>query len=276
MKKILVPVDFSSIAENALLYAIDLCQVDHSSILMLHVLAEGSNANSEEEKKKEAELKLKALSVKIEHAGKIEHKYQIVKGDPVKEINHVATKENVGMIVMGTKGESNLESMIFGSNAANVINTANCPVMTIPEGTNFKLPNKITFATDYHPSDLNILQFIIDHVKAPRAQLNILHVAKNNEDPSVEKKNMEQMMKEVESHINYNNFSFQLKAGEDLNIALMDYLATNAADLFVTSTRHRSFWEKYFNEGITRNIIQHAGIPVLAFHHKHNSSVKLI
>ncbi|HRH10485.1 MAG TPA: universal stress protein [Bacteroidia bacterium] len=275
MKNILVPVDFSSIAENALLYAIGLCQLDRSSILLLHVLIEEGSESTQQEKRREAEKKMKGLCVKIEHAGKIEYKYQIVMGDPVKEIIHVANKEKTGMIVMGTKGESNLESAIFGSNAANVINTAHCPVLTIPEGTKFKLPNKITFATDYHPSDLNVLQFIIDHIKAPRAQLNILHVAMSNEDPSIEKKHMEEMIKEVESHINYNNLSFQLKAGDDLDNELMNYLASDAADLFVTSTRQRSFWEKYFNEGVTRNIIQHAGIPVLAFHHKLNSAVKL-
>lgn len=275
MKKLLVPIDFSSISENAMLYAIGLARADHSSLLLLHVTPEEDSESEKEKNRLEAEKKIKALCVKIEHAGDVKYKYEIIHGDPVKEILHVANKEKADMIVMGTKGESNIESMIFGSNAANVINTAKCPVLTIPEGTSFKLPQKITFATDYHPSDLNILQFIIDHIKAPRAQLNILHVAKSNEDPSNEIKNMEEMMKKVETRIDYNNLSFQLMAGDDLDQELLNYLASNAADLFVTSTRQRTFWEKYFNEGVTRNLIQHSGIPVLAFHHKLNSSVKL-
>lgn len=275
MKKIVVPVDFSEISEHALLYAIQLCKISNSSLHALHVLNPETNEADEQKKGQEAENKLKALQTKAEHAGDLKFTYRIVKGEPIKEIVHYSRLEKANMIVMGTKGESNLPSMVFGSNAANVISSADCPVFAIPENVPFKLPKKITFATDYHPSDINILKFILEQVKAPGAQLNILHVALKNEDPAIEKLKMEELMQEATQKIDYNNFSFQLKAGDDINEEILKYIASDAADLFVTSTRQRNFWEKYFNEGVTRNIIRHSAIPILAFHHKQNTSVKL-
>ena len=60
-------------------------------------------------------------------------KTQMVKslGSPASEIVSYAEKENIDLIVMGTKGRSKLKKMLFGSVAAGVVMNASCTVMVV-------------------------------------------------------------------------------------------------------------------------------------------------
>lgn len=60
-------------------------------------------------------------------------KTQMVKslGSPASEIVSYAEKENVDLIVMGTKGRSKLKKILFGSVATGVVMNAPCTVMVV-------------------------------------------------------------------------------------------------------------------------------------------------
>jgi nucleotide-binding universal stress UspA family protein len=52
-------------------------------------------------------------------------------GKPAQVITRAAERENVDMIIMGTRGLSNIESIALGSTAHKVMHLANCTVVVV-------------------------------------------------------------------------------------------------------------------------------------------------
>jgi nucleotide-binding universal stress UspA family protein len=278
MKTILVPTDFSKNAENALHFAIILAKQQQATLLLLHVYQIAVAVSpapfnllllEKEEAIKDATNKLRALSAQIDHAGGLSHEYLLEEGDTVEAISNIVKEKNVDLIIMGTKGASGLAGVIFGSVATSVIEKASCPVMAIPERTSLTKPiKKITYATDYQKNDTRIIQKIIELAEPIRSQVNIIHISGDKISPDEEYKLMSQFMKKVNDAINYNNMSFQMLHGKDVEDQLEKYIADNSTDILILSTHHRSFFDRLFEKSITKDLTLKATIPLVAFHYK--------
>ena len=280
MKRILVPTDFSANAENALYYAIEMAKKEKAIIILFHAYQlndDGTDSleNLRKRNNEQAKIKLQSLTTIIEHAGGIKYECDIKEGNVVDSVLKAVTQTNSDLIIMGTKGESNLADIIFGSNTANIINKAKCPVITIPECSSFKTIKKITYATDYRSSDVLALKKVLEIASSYKAQLNILHIAEENESPENEKKLMERFMKEVNATISYNNLSFQMMAASDIEDKLREYLESGSTDLLVMSTHERGLLNILFGRSLTREMTYNNNTPVMAFHYNNESAVKL-
>jgi nucleotide-binding universal stress UspA family protein len=56
----------------------------------------------------------------------------VMHGPPAETINSIATEQKAAQIVIGRRGQSGLKSLLFGSVAGNLIQTATVPVMVVP------------------------------------------------------------------------------------------------------------------------------------------------
>lgn len=137
---ILVPTDFSEVANNALGHALKIADVYKNEITLVNIQDEGGLFGlfgSNDDKLsliKEAvnarmdklidESKAKFPNVKINKRIEI--------GKIYKVITEIAEKENFDSIVMGTNGASGLQQIV-GSNASRVINYAKVPVVVVKE-----------------------------------------------------------------------------------------------------------------------------------------------
>ena len=61
----------------------------------------------------------------------IETEKEILKGDPANEICEYAEENNIGIIVMGDKGEGGLKELLLGSTSEKVLRHAHCSVMIV-------------------------------------------------------------------------------------------------------------------------------------------------
>ena len=116
--KILVPIDFTEISENALKYAIGAAKPLGTGICLLHI------ADSEEKKITSMEG-LEALIYKYEGHG-VSLKPITTMGSIFETIAETAEQEGVGIIFMGTHGMKGLQRLI-GSNALRVITKSKVP-----------------------------------------------------------------------------------------------------------------------------------------------------
>lgn len=285
MKTILVPTDFSENAENALYYAIDIANRINAKIILLNAY-QSNNSNPYipldyvvEENKQVAinsDKQLKEESLKIKQVGGVDYECISIEDSPVEAMINIIKEKNIDLVVMGTKGESNFLNTVFGSNTANIIEKASCPVIAVPEEAIFNEIKKITYATSYNQSDIYVLEKIVDIAKLFNAQVNVLHISDTTNTQDEEKKAMKKFMDEVNQNILYNNMSFQLLEGEDVEDALEKYLDDNSTSMLVMSTHHRSFFDKIFGKSITKHMAYHTNVPLMAFHHTTESAVKLI
>src|SRR5262245_54529878 len=130
MKTIIVPTDFSPIATNAMNFAADMAVSINANLLLLHVYQVPVSMTdipvvlvSADELKKDSELKLQECKDSLEHitSNKIKIYTEARMGDTVDELEDLCGNIKPFAIIMGTKGTSGVERMLFGSTAITAI-----------------------------------------------------------------------------------------------------------------------------------------------------------
>src|SRR5262245_37865060 len=144
MKLILVPTDFSKPSKVAIDYAVALAKKANAKVTLITVLSPGDSirttnmAKLHESNIKTAQKDGSRLidSVK-ERFGKVDISFEPTESfDVVGEIDRFATEAKADLIVMGSKGASGLRKILFGSNAAAVVENSSVPVLVVPEKAN--------------------------------------------------------------------------------------------------------------------------------------------
>ena len=135
-KKIVVPVDFSDPAANALQCAAAITrQFDGEIILVFvveipaHTIGTGVVLDDEEETKRQIDERMSGLI--DTHLAGVKNRPEIRMGNPSEEILKVANEENADLIIIATHGHS-IVSRPLGSVAERVVRQAHRPVLAIP------------------------------------------------------------------------------------------------------------------------------------------------
>lgn len=141
-KKILVPTDFSDVAEKALECVKQLKDAGTKEVVILHVIkktsleviAQYSSIRDFEEVEKEVEgdarEKLSRIEKELRETG-FQVKVRVETGFPFSEILRVENEEDVSAIVIGSHGLSNIKEILIGSVSESVIRKAKNPVIVI-------------------------------------------------------------------------------------------------------------------------------------------------
>ncbi len=135
--KILIPVDFSGLAQEAIDIGIDLGKKYNSKIYLLTVseivnVGYGELVLPEEIFKKHRELimdNLKKFAKEFEEAG-LDVELSIREGIVYEEIVDYAKEKKIGLIIMPTHGRKGIEKFFMGSVSEKVVKLAHCPVLT--------------------------------------------------------------------------------------------------------------------------------------------------
>jgi nucleotide-binding universal stress UspA family protein len=273
--KILIPTDFSANAKHAIDYAYlsPLANTLNAEIKLLNVYTPPVTRNNLPypliqdqmvRAVKEAEEQLTILCNEISDNTGLRCKNLVMTGGVVEEIIKEAKGSKADMIVMGTKGASGIEKILFGSNAASVIENATCPVLVVPKGAPIALPKRIVFATNYHDSDMTTLKSLANLAKMLEAELMIVHVSKDK--LKSERDLIEQFSKAVAVETGFQQPFYYVMQHADIKKGLDLFMDSSGADLLALSTRKRSVFEKLFDSSLTKQMAYQVNIPLLAFH----------
>jgi nucleotide-binding universal stress UspA family protein len=139
-EKILVPLDGSALAERALLHAKEIARGTRSEILLLQavnfplpVVPEAVLFPDGEwlaESKKEAAGYLEGIAAPLREAG-MRVRTMLDERPPADAILHVATREEVDLIVMSTHGRGGFSRLLMGSVAESVFRATSRTVMLV-------------------------------------------------------------------------------------------------------------------------------------------------
>jgi nucleotide-binding universal stress UspA family protein len=147
---ILVAVDFSHCSRLALMKAKSWAAMNDGKILVLHVIDEDfvrhciqQRLGTEQEVKKKLFINSKKrLREFLRREGMDENNTQMIvcEGRPCMEINRKAMENDVEMIIMGSKGNSDdMKAIFFGSTTERVLRFIKRPVLCIPPESNYSL-----------------------------------------------------------------------------------------------------------------------------------------
>ena len=130
LKKILVPIDFSSRSKKALQYAIQFAKQFNASLVLLHVLTRhaATNPNYENERK----LRLKAWAYEFV-PNQIPVQIEVRRGAEAIEIMNEAKNLAIGLMIISTHGRTGRAHALAGSLADRLVQLAPCPVLVTHE-----------------------------------------------------------------------------------------------------------------------------------------------
>ena len=159
MKKILIPVDFSKKSEYASKMAARIAKKSNSKIYLLHLIelptgiidmGAGSNFSIPKSMLYLKKVKERILEFKENFFPEnIEVHYAIKFQNPFEGILKYADKIDVDLIVMGSKGHSDFEEILIGSNTEKVVRTSKVPVIIVKkDNEKFKMKN-LVFASNF-------------------------------------------------------------------------------------------------------------------------------
>jgi nucleotide-binding universal stress UspA family protein len=136
--KVLVAVDGSEYSMNAAEYAISITKVYGSQLIALHVITSDVSTIASTFSPQMEEIKKNAQEFFDKIRGKGEANWDIplrteliASSSVVGGIIDFAEKENIDLIVVGTRGRSGLKRLLLGSVASGIVNYAHCPVMIV-------------------------------------------------------------------------------------------------------------------------------------------------
>ena len=137
INKLLVPVDGSDHSMRAAAYAAELARLIRARILLIHCHRPFPGIRGEPYFQKAvtkilrtADDLLKPYRAALSEQ-QIDFEDQIFEGPAGKVIAGVAEAESCDMIVMGSRGRSDLEGLLLGSVTHRVLHSAPCPVLVI-------------------------------------------------------------------------------------------------------------------------------------------------
>jgi nucleotide-binding universal stress UspA family protein len=142
IKKILVPVDFSSLSKKAFKYALRLAQQFKTELTLMHVLEPALPPSFEglqitppfpEEDLSGAEKNLRTLVGSARTAGVPKAKSLFRRGLASHEIVETAKDLDIDLIVIATHGYTGWKHFCIGRTVERVVRAAPCPVLVVRE-----------------------------------------------------------------------------------------------------------------------------------------------
>lgn len=119
---ILVPHDFSEVADNAVKYAVELCRLFKKELYLLHIVEKSEDEAG-------AKAKLAAIAEKVQSSS-LQVTPITKHGSIFETIGETADELNTTLVVMGTHGIKGLQ-FITGSRAIKVITSSTAPFVVV-------------------------------------------------------------------------------------------------------------------------------------------------
>ncbi|NJN19399.1 MAG: universal stress protein [Oscillochloris sp.] len=137
IKRILLATDGSPVVERIILYAGHLARLEQAEVIVLHAyqpLASYSSYTGYDQLVDQHRSVAQALVDEVVNELRedgVTARGELRNGHPAEAIINAAADHDIDLIVIGTRGSSNL-SDILGSVSAQVLRFARCPVLEIP------------------------------------------------------------------------------------------------------------------------------------------------
>ncbi|MCC6252183.1 MAG: universal stress protein [Bacteroidia bacterium] len=219
---IVVPTDFSKVAESATEHAIGLCNsLGNAEIILLHILGK-------EKEKEEAEIKLQKIAEKLSKSSGVKIGYKTRVGNIFEDIGAAAQKLKAKLIIMGTHGVKGMQ-YITGSYAVKVITHSTVPFIVVQERGFRQGYNNIVLPFDLSKDTKQKLDFAINIAKVFNSKIHIVYPKETDEFLSSAIRNNIALVK---SELTNNNLDFDAKEVEGSFVKqFLNYAASQDADL---------------------------------------------
>jgi hypothetical protein len=272
MKQIICPTDFSTAANNAINYGAQLAKAAAAEFEIFHVqvlsdshpIASGIMANQTASTTSDS---LQKLCEGVSDDYNIHCDYALETTNKTLEKSIGAKAKEGNLVVMGTNGADDLFQYIFGTNTFQTIRKSKCPLLIIPENTNYKPIRRIVFAWDYNPDNKAAISQLTE-ILEPGAEIIFLHISKEKTAVS------DELFKALQDEVcvllgNKNNILFERIFSNDTDTfasRIDDFVTDGVADALAITFQDRGDLRNIFHGQIVKELSEIAAYPLLVLH----------
>ena len=271
MKNILVPIDFSKTSEYASKIAAKIAKKTDATIYLIHLIEVPKGvidmAASSKFSIPESMLYLRKIREKILHFksnifnDSIKVKYFIKLNNPFEGIQKYADKIDADLIIMGSKGHSELEEMIIGSNTEKVVRNSKRPVIVVKkENKSFKLKN-LVFASNFKEENKEVFRKIVEFANTFNSKIHLLKV--NTPANFQSTSETKQKIKDFVADFNLPKHKINIYSDLSVEKGILNFSKDIDADLIALSTHGRSGLAHLFTGSVTKNLSKNSLKPML-------------
>jgi len=274
---VLIPTDFSDNSWNAIEYAISLLKEVRVTFHLLHVNnttstemgpeIQGSGIVLATQDKITVTTQLQELKNRIltqyyfnEHSYKTSIEYTSF----IKGVRTQITKNEIDLIIMGTKGASGIKKYTLGSNAGDVITKVKCPVLVIPENSQFEEPKHIAFPTDFNLLyKERIVKTLKNVTQLHHSFLHVVHVrGKNVPLTEVQEKN-KNFLKDSLEEIQHKFYTCNTS---DLEEAIQKFVEKKQINIIAMVAKNLNFFQRILFRPTVKKMSYQTEVPFLVLH----------
>ena len=275
MRKVLVPTDFSDASQVALHYAIGLANQAQAQIQLFSAyhlpppppeVAIVPGQSEYDALRKDTLAALSGLAAEISDKCIHEPEVFAVRGLASDEIVRFAKEHSSWLIVMGSKGATGLERLVFGSVSSAVAKQAAAPLVLVPEEADFQPLGEVLFATDYHDSDVNAVHHLEEWTRTPEdLAITFLHINDGRVPEAMEQVHLEAFQTQMRQQERLPDMRFELKVHPDASQAILEASDAGDFDLIVLAPVQRNWLMRILMPSLTQHLVHAASRPIFIF-----------
>lgn len=275
IQKILFPTDFSPTAQNAFQHCLAIAGTYQARIVVLHVVYPEYAvmdlpmlaASTTLDKADAARVALTSFvewgyakfSREQPQAPKPQVDILIEMGAPISNINYVADREQVDLIIMGSKGVHNSLEKTFGTVSTGVLEQAQRPVMVVPEKALWQGFHVVAYGSDGSSADLQHWGALGEMLAPFAAVLHIVHIQTEQQAEVLETGDWDR----PQALTPVLQVQYHLAPGPDVELGLEEFAETHEVNLLVMHAPTRSFIQRFFHHSHTRRMALLTKVPLL-------------
>lgn len=273
MKKILVPTDFSPIANKALEVAVQLARPTGATIEVLNVnvfpvgavgsyysvpgATLGSIDDTWQEIMEDAKKSILELAAQYEDV-----KIKPVVEETTEHFIQAILDHKADLIVMGSNGASGFKELLEGSNSEEIVRLASCPVLVIKDENAIFKPKKVVFAVDLSKHE-QFIKKAIAMLPLQNAMCHFLFV--DTDTQIVNYPETKARMQKLAEKYHLNETIFDITESVSVLDGILNYIEDVNADLVVMYTHGRTGISHFFRGSIAEDVVNHSKIPVFTY-----------
>lgn len=271
MNTIIVPTDFSPLADDAMHYGAQLAQAIEAELLLLSVYMVPVTMNESpatmipaEEIKDNADEGLERLQRVLHQSypGLVVRTESRL-GDVVDELENVCTQYQPFAVIMGRHHLSGMEQALFGSSTLSAIRHIACPIITIMADTAFRIPQTIVLATDLVNTNKFPAQKIIQLLQPFSSALHIVHISEEKiPDEKAEKATS------LTSQLAVLQPVYHIVQDNDIAQGLQQYIQQHNVDWLLLIPHEHNILQRVFSRLHIKSILDSIAIPVVSIAEK--------
>ncbi|MBK7109216.1 MAG: universal stress protein [Bacteroidetes bacterium] len=288
MKNILIPVDFSDYTWTQVQYALDFTKHFACEIRLVHVFDDpfvdkdisqtpiknqvtGYTEELIHKMETDAHSNMQVMLAKVREATKDRKDSDFILSSSVRrgfaadEVLNEARAWRPHLIIMGTRGHSKIDRVMFGTVTQSVIKHAHIPILALPLNYSFRKISKVLYGTNFNNYDVYAIGKMMHLLQDSECKFHITHF--NLDDDIVsDEKNMMQLSSQVENDYRNARLQFEIINSEKLKKGFEEFIADYSIDMVALTARKMNMWQNLFTKSNTIMLLNATDIPLLVFH----------